>query len=204
MEVFTGDMPFKKSPDFVAMMKIINGERPGRPAHSNFTEPLWTLTQECWRQSPKDRPQVDHVIQQLSVIESADQVPQTTPTQSDTQVVAVAVPTSDDRLGEGDGYEAGNDIREHTSFAVFGLVLNLPFLVSDDKLPNGGESSNHSQTDPGLASWGGQSMRRDPLRDEHQNEEMVPQPPAQSLATIETRTESSGPLRGQPVNAPAG
>ena len=110
MEVFTCDMPFPKSIDFVALTKIIQGERPTRPDRPDFTEDLWTLTQECWKQDPQDRPPIDRVIERLEAIESPSQVPQTT--QSGAWVVAVAVPV-DERLNEGGGHEAGKKICEH-------------------------------------------------------------------------------------------
>ena len=55
----------------MATTKIISGERPGRPNHSDFTESLWVLTQRCWSHEPQDRPDIREIIgvlKELSVL----------------------------------------------------------------------------------------------------------------------------------------
>jgi len=67
MKVFTGEVPFSDSIAVGTITNVIAGGRPERPTHPSFTDRLWTLTQQCWRQEPEDRPQMDQVIEQLSV-----------------------------------------------------------------------------------------------------------------------------------------
>lgn len=43
----------------------MNGERPFRPAHASLTDPLWKLTQKCWKDVVKDRPEIEGVIREL-------------------------------------------------------------------------------------------------------------------------------------------
>ena len=59
-----------------AIQKILNGERPRRPNHPNFTESLWELTQSCWSEEPRDRPgirEVIEVLKELSVFDSSSE-----------------------------------------------------------------------------------------------------------------------------------
>jgi len=68
MKVFTGNVPFRNLIAAAAIASIISGERPGRPPHPNLTDHLWKLIQQCWEGEPRDRPQMDRVIKQLSVL----------------------------------------------------------------------------------------------------------------------------------------
>ena len=47
------------------MASIMAGERPERPNHPGFTEPLWALTQRCWGKDPRSRPKMKEVIKVL-------------------------------------------------------------------------------------------------------------------------------------------
>ena len=46
-------------------MVIVGGERPSRPTHSTLTGGLWTLTQECWHQEARLRPQLSEIVAKL-------------------------------------------------------------------------------------------------------------------------------------------
>jgi len=47
------------------MLVIMNGKRPPRPTHLDFTEGLWALMQRCWSQNPHLRPGVSEVSKAL-------------------------------------------------------------------------------------------------------------------------------------------
>ena len=40
----------------------MDGKRPRRPYHLTFTERLWALTERCWNQDPRLRPDVSEVL----------------------------------------------------------------------------------------------------------------------------------------------
>ena len=68
VKAFTGMVPFSEFVPATAVIFILNGKHPERPTHSSLTDRLWTLMQQCWRYNPQDRPRVDQVVQQLSVL----------------------------------------------------------------------------------------------------------------------------------------
>ncbi|KAF9789479.1 kinase-like domain-containing protein [Thelephora terrestris] len=65
IEVFTGEVPFKEAKSSEVVMRIIDGERPGRPSHPNFTAALWELTQKCWSRAAEERPKMEDVVGDL-------------------------------------------------------------------------------------------------------------------------------------------
>ena len=67
IKVFTGAAPFSGLNIPTIIFNIMDGQRPKRPTHPSFTDCLWKLVQECWKQESRDRPQMDQVVQQLSV-----------------------------------------------------------------------------------------------------------------------------------------
>lgn len=57
-------------------MRIINGERPGRPSHPRFTGNLWKLTQECWSRTAEARPKMEDVVKELlAFLNPCDELP---------------------------------------------------------------------------------------------------------------------------------
>ena len=64
-QVFTGRVPFDPGPPAAAMMAILEGKRPPRPTHQNFTDGLWALMEVCWNQHPYWRPEMSVVLQTL-------------------------------------------------------------------------------------------------------------------------------------------
>ena len=55
-------------------MRIIRGERPGRPSHPKFTDNLWKLTQRCWIRAVEDRPKMEDVLKEPSAfLDSPDE-----------------------------------------------------------------------------------------------------------------------------------
>lgn len=65
LETFTGEIPFKRVQTSQVVMRIVGGERPERPIHPKFTDPLWELTMRCWKVAPQDRPKMDDVLEEL-------------------------------------------------------------------------------------------------------------------------------------------
>jgi len=65
MQVFTGAIPFSDGSSLMAMLAIIQGQRPPRPTHPAFTENLWTLMQCCWDDQPHLRPEASETLQVL-------------------------------------------------------------------------------------------------------------------------------------------
>jgi len=64
-QVFTGAVPFDKSPLTSAMMAIMRGDRPRRPTHTACSDELWAIMQRCWDQEPRLRPEVSEVTHVL-------------------------------------------------------------------------------------------------------------------------------------------
>jgi len=67
MQVFTGAVPFDSRPSLMAMLAILQGERPPRPSHPTFMEKLWRLMQRCWDPEPHLRPEVSEALQVLTL-----------------------------------------------------------------------------------------------------------------------------------------
>ena len=61
-QVFTGALPFGDHQIFVAVLAIMEGQRPPRPTHPKFTEDLWKLVQRCWDQDPRERPEASETL----------------------------------------------------------------------------------------------------------------------------------------------
>ena len=43
------------------MLAVMEGRRPSRPSHPTFTDELWVLTQRCWSEDPRLRPEASEV-----------------------------------------------------------------------------------------------------------------------------------------------
>ena len=68
LEVLTGKPPFSDYNYLIAMRKILEGERPGRPRGGEgawFTDNLWEMLGQCWSPRPERRPRIDALIQCL-------------------------------------------------------------------------------------------------------------------------------------------
>lgn len=64
-EVLSESVPFSGCTDPVAVIKVLAGERPGRPDGRWFTNEIWTILEHCWKAEPGDRPSVNCVLQCL-------------------------------------------------------------------------------------------------------------------------------------------
>jgi hypothetical protein len=76
-EALTGKVPFFADGPAVAAKKIIDGERPPRPADAVLdagTAPLWALHVECTARDPAARPALAAIVPRLDALLALQQV----------------------------------------------------------------------------------------------------------------------------------
>lgn len=67
-EVLSGKVPFDEYGPYVALAKVLGGERPERPkgdAGKLFTDDIWDLVERCWKRNPGDRATAKDVLECL-------------------------------------------------------------------------------------------------------------------------------------------
>jgi len=64
-QVFAGKIPFADWPPTTVAVRVLMGQRPDRPEHSDFTDRLWELTQRCWDADPLRRPGSAEMVSHL-------------------------------------------------------------------------------------------------------------------------------------------
>ncbi|KAG6852960.1 hypothetical protein C0991_007876 [Blastosporella zonata] len=72
-EIFVEKPPlFQYSRDHTVSFKVMNGERPTRPANGSsswedwgLTKHIWSLMERCWLTEPEERPTVEHIVHRL-------------------------------------------------------------------------------------------------------------------------------------------
>ena len=67
-EVLSGQVPFLWHNKYVAIGKVLKGERPGRPQGVErkwFTDDVWSMLGRCWEPKPGDRPSIEDVLCRL-------------------------------------------------------------------------------------------------------------------------------------------
>ena len=67
-EVLSGRPPFFQYKDIAVILKVLEGERPGRPQGRQgawFTDGLWGMLERCWEPKPHDRPSLKALLQCL-------------------------------------------------------------------------------------------------------------------------------------------
>jgi len=62
IEVFTGKVPFDGTAPATVAVSVLDGKRPTRPTHPDFTDHLWENTKCCWNQEPRYRPDISEVV----------------------------------------------------------------------------------------------------------------------------------------------
>ena len=67
LQVFTGAVPFSDCPGTVAIVRIMQGERPARPTHPTLTDDLWILMQLSWNHDPELRPNASEVLKVITL-----------------------------------------------------------------------------------------------------------------------------------------
>lgn len=64
LQLHTGNPPFfDVSPDVAAMLKVVAGERPSRPA--SISDDMWDLITAAWAQNRLDRPSIETIIKSM-------------------------------------------------------------------------------------------------------------------------------------------
>ena len=67
-EVLSGQVPFAPFGHYVAMWKVVGGERPQRPGGAEgvlFSNELWRMLNRCWATRPESRPSGSAVLECL-------------------------------------------------------------------------------------------------------------------------------------------
>ncbi|KAJ7586407.1 kinase-like domain-containing protein [Mycena floridula] len=70
-EVFTGKPPFCEKENFrdvAIMLKVLNKERPMRPASSKLNDTVWNYMEDCWKHDPNERPTAEEGVRRLSAM----------------------------------------------------------------------------------------------------------------------------------------
>lgn len=65
VEVFTGEIPFKKRRNEAVAFLVLQGDRPEMPGNSQavgLTGDMWNLLQSCWQRFPNNRPTMEEVV----------------------------------------------------------------------------------------------------------------------------------------------
>ena len=67
-EVLSGHIPFHQHTDYVVALRVLHGERPGRPQGMErawFTDDVWGVLERCWAPRRDNRPSIESVLQIL-------------------------------------------------------------------------------------------------------------------------------------------
>ena len=70
-EVLSGKAPFSRYHNYNVVVRVIEGERPGRPQGVEgmwFEDDVWRILGCCWRPIPRDRPGIRDVLQYLETV----------------------------------------------------------------------------------------------------------------------------------------
>jgi hypothetical protein len=70
-EVLGGRAPFARYTEFIVIQRVVDGEHPGRPESTLFTDDLWGTLQQCWSYQPEGRPAVEVVLERLGRVSTA-------------------------------------------------------------------------------------------------------------------------------------
>jgi serine/threonine protein kinase len=85
-EVLSGRAPFTGCTIPVVILKVMEGERPGRPQGARgawFTDDLWDMLELCWKPQPDDRPSLGIVLQCLEGVTRPSRSPSPVTTNED-------------------------------------------------------------------------------------------------------------------------
>ena len=70
-KLHTLNYPFSDiSRDSTVIWKVMNGERPPRPVLEVLDDFLWAVVEECWRQHPSHRPEMEVVVERTTQLSS--------------------------------------------------------------------------------------------------------------------------------------
>ena len=77
-EVLSGKPPFAPFQNLTVIMKVVQGERPGRPngpEGARFTDDLWRTLNQCWEAVPQRRPSAEVVLKCLEQVSGTQKAP---------------------------------------------------------------------------------------------------------------------------------
>ncbi|KAJ7812122.1 kinase-like domain-containing protein, partial [Mycena olivaceomarginata] len=60
-----GQRPFATLSETATLLRVINGDRPGRPWETMLSNALWELVNECWAQWSAHRPATDTIVKHM-------------------------------------------------------------------------------------------------------------------------------------------
>lgn len=66
LQLYTSQSPFHGVSDGTAILRILNGKRPERPTFQGgpqMSDKLWSVVEQCWAQSPSDRPLSSELVE---------------------------------------------------------------------------------------------------------------------------------------------
>ena len=64
--MLAGQHPFQGCDYNIIQIAIANGYGPARPHWPSIPDPIWDITELCWRHEPMDRPQLDEIFHTLT------------------------------------------------------------------------------------------------------------------------------------------
>ena len=70
-EVLSGQVPFFRYPDYAVVVRVLKGERPGRPRGEGgmgFVDEIRNTLERCWKANPSDRPSIKEVLRCLEIV----------------------------------------------------------------------------------------------------------------------------------------
>ena len=65
LQVFAHETPFAQVSPFIALGRVLNGERPSRPPNREIlglSDEVWLLTTDCWDRDPTVRPGITDIL----------------------------------------------------------------------------------------------------------------------------------------------
>lgn len=66
LEIYTGNVPWPDTAEFTVMEKVLNRQRPERPADIPIPDQIWCIIEKCWKQEPRARMCTKDILAVLS------------------------------------------------------------------------------------------------------------------------------------------
>ena len=60
-----GKHPFALHTEQQVILQLAKDLRPNKPVHEQFSPKMWSLTKNCWKEDPKERPDTSEVLRKL-------------------------------------------------------------------------------------------------------------------------------------------
>ncbi|KAK7060776.1 hypothetical protein VNI00_000508 [Paramarasmius palmivorus] len=64
-KIITGRPPFADLAEGAVLLKVVQGERPGRPGSGWCPDSIWDLIEQCWEHDPRRRPHIREINEHL-------------------------------------------------------------------------------------------------------------------------------------------